>query len=99
MTQEQNSDKQRNPDRIIKLKPMEGAKMLNTKGMVDSRLFTGDNNIHAVMSQEDCLWSIKYDSGILPHHLKQRFTSFKHLYNYVEAYFKARGVEISEVKD
>lgn len=98
MTQEQNSAKQRNPDRIIKLKPIDGSAK-TTKGMVDNRLFSGDNTLHAVMSENDCLWSLRYDSGVLPLHLRQRFTSFKHLYNYTKAYFEGRGVEIVEVKD
>ena len=99
MTQEQNSDKQRNTDRIIKLKVIDGTKPINTKGMVDSRLFTGENNLHAIMNENDGLWAIKYDSGILPNHLKQRFTSFRLLYKHVENYFQGRNVEISEVKD
>lgn len=99
MTQEQNSDKQRNPDRIIKLKIIDGTKPLTATGLTDSRLFSGENNLHAIMDEEDCLWHLKYDSGVLPQHLKQKFTSFKFLYKHVETYFKGRNIEISEVKD
>ena len=45
------------------------------------------------------LWAFKYDSGGLPEPLKQKFTSFKALFDFAKVYFLKRNLEIVEIKD
>jgi hypothetical protein len=86
-------------DRILVLKPIEGTDVLSTKGMVDKRLFSRENNIHAIQDPEYGFWSVKYDSGVVPPSFQQRWTSFTKLYNFVEEHYKRRNVEIKEIID
>jgi hypothetical protein len=99
MSQEQNSDKQRSPNRTLVLKPIEGMTALKGTGLTDPRLFTGRNELHAIMDDSTCLWRMRYNDGILPQQLKQSFTSFRLLREHAERYFKQRNIEIVEVKD
>ena len=99
MSQEQNSDKHRSPDRILQLKVKDGTLPRTSTGLLDPRLFTKGNNLHAIMNPETTLWVLKYDQGVLPPQLKQSFTSFKKLFQYTQMYLDARNVEIVEVKD
>lgn len=90
----------RSPDRVLVLKPIEGTRgAKNTSGVIDTRLFTGDNQLHAIMNQQTSLWKLKYDQGTVPPPLQCEFTSFGKLKEYTEAYFKKRNIEIAEVKD
>lgn len=94
------SDHNRKTDRILMLRPKEGEKALSTTGLLDGRLFRGENNLRAVMDPITCLWSFKQDHGNLPGALRNTsFTSFAKLLAYVTPYFKKRNVEIVEVKD
>lgn len=99
MTQEQNSDKHRSPDRVLQLKIIDGTLPKTSTGLLDSRLFTKGNNLHAIQNSETTLWALRYDQGVLPQQLKQNFTSFKKLLQYVEVYLKGRNVEVAEIKD
>lgn len=87
----------RKEDIVLVLKPIGSAK--HVSGLMDKRLFTGDNNLHAVMDTQTCLWSLRYDHGILPQSLKQKFTGYAPLIKYVTDYLKNRNIEITEVKD
>ncbi len=91
--------KMSSPDRVLVLKVMEGMKPLNTSGVADPRLFTGENKLHAVMDEQSCLWKFKYDMGIVPEALKGNFTGFKALKKFADSYFNKRNIEIVEVKD
>lgn len=84
-------------DRVFVLKAIEGESSRNGAGIVDKRLFTGSNRLHAIRDGQTSLWSLKYDSGILPEPLKQSFTTFQKLREYVAGYFQRRGVQITEV--
>ncbi len=86
-------------DIVFKLKPMEGKKPTSASGLVDNRLFTGENNLHAVMDTQYSLWYLKYDNGAVPPPLQQRFTSFSKLLNFVTDYYSKRNIEITEVHD
>ena len=99
MSQEQNSDKQRSPNRTLVLKPIEGKTAKDVTGLTDARLFTGRNELHAIMDESTCLWRMRYNDGILPPQLKQSFTSFSLLKKHAEQYFRQRNIEIAEVKD
>lgn len=92
-------DKIRKTDIIIVIQPIEGKNALSNKGLVDNRLFTGENRLHAVMNTQTCLWHLKYDSGIVPPALQQQFTGFTRLLNFVKDYFKKRNIEIKEIID
>lgn len=89
--------KMASPNRVLVLAPIEGLSPKSSTGLVDSRLFTGGNKLHAVMDTQTCLWSLKYEEGLVPQALRQQFTSFKVLYKFAEDYFKKRNIEIKEV--
>lgn len=91
--------KMKSPDRVLVLKAMEGKKPMNTTGVADPRLFTGENKLHAVMDEQTCLWRFKYDMGIVPEPLKGNFTGFTALKKFAESYYNKRNIEIVEVKD
>ena len=89
----------RSNDIIIELQAMEGKATLDSMGLVDQRLFTGENKLHAKMDIQSCLWRCEYDNGMLPQPLKQRFTSFNRLLSFVSDYYKRRNIEIVKVID
>lgn len=91
--------KLRSPDRVLMLKTIDNKKPLSSKGLVDPRLFTGENRLHAIMDTQTCMWKFKYDQGIVPPPLKCNFTSFKALLQHAREYFGTRNIEIVEVKD
>lgn len=92
-------NKNRSTDIILKLKPIDGAPR-STQGIVDRSLFTGGNNLHAVMDIQTCLWHLKYDLGGLPPKLRgMQFTSLPLLLKYVKTYMKTRNVDIVEIID
>lgn len=91
--------KMKSPDRILVLKAIEGKKPLNTLGVADPRLFTGENKLHAVMDSDTCLWKLKYDMGIVPEGMKGTFTGFRALKKFADEYYSRRNIEIVEVKD
>lgn len=90
---------EKNSDRILVLAPMEGKFVKSGTGIVDKQLFTGGNNLHAIMDNASCLWILKYDHGALPPVLKQKWTSFSKLYAFVEDYMNKRNIQIKEVID
>lgn len=94
---ETNLVKNHTPDRVLVLKPKEGHTAKTTGGLVDKRIFTGENNIHAIMDPEYGHWHVKYDSGTVPQQLQQRWTSFSKLYEFVKQYYDKRNIEITEV--
>jgi hypothetical protein len=95
----QNIVKMRSDDRIIVLKPQEGKHTLSSSGMVDNRLFTGDNKLHAKLDKHFMLWSLQQEKGLLPQDLKQRWTSFDKCLDYVRTYFNRRNIDVVEVID
>jgi hypothetical protein len=91
--------KMRAKDRELVLKVIDGKAPKSSTGMVDSRLFTGDNKMWAKMDPQSCFWSLHYDVGNIPQALRMNFTSFSALKKYAENYFKGRNIEIKEVVD
>ena|ERR1700692_198253 len=91
--------KNRDSNRVLVLKPMEGKTAMNSIGSSDPRLFTGENNVHAIMNKETSLWYLKMDHGLLPQQLAQQFTSFNKLFGFVSEYYKRRNIDITEVID
>jgi hypothetical protein len=93
------STKMRNTDRVIILEPKEGSNTLDSKGMVDNRLFTGENKLHAVMDPINCQWSLKYDSGVIPRPLSGKWTSFSKMVEHLTQYFNRRNINIKQIID
>ena len=92
------STKDRKTDRVLVLKAREGVTTSST-GLVDPRLFKGENKLHAIQDEDKSLWIFKYECGGLPPPLKQSFTNFNLAYKHAEKYFNSRGVDIVEVID
>lgn len=99
MTQQSNTKKDRSSVRILVLRPLDAEKVKDPQGLIDNRLFKGENELYAYMDTETCLWSMRYKFGIVPESLKQKFTNFNKLYRFAEGYFAKRGVQIKEVID
>lgn len=91
--------KNKSTDRILVLEIIENKAPMTSTGLVDRSLFTGDNKLHAVMDISTCLWHCRYEKGVVPPVLQQRFTSFKRLYDFAKAYFKKRNINIREIVD
>lgn len=91
------SSKMRSTDRIFVLEKKEGEHTKSTTGMVDNRLFTGDNKLHAKQDPQNSSWYLQYDSGILPAKLQGRWTSFNKLREHVSDYFSKRNINIKEI--
>lgn len=85
-------------DRILKLGSIDG-RPLNSAGLLDTRLFKGENNLHAIRDPYTSLWSLRYDTGNLPPALKLKFTGFNKLHDYVTNYLKGRNVKIEKIID
>jgi hypothetical protein len=88
----------RSPDRILVLEPIANAPKTD-QGLVDKRLFSGENKLHCRMNLANNMWSFNYDSGILPSSMRGNFTSFKKAREYAESYFLRRGIKVKEVID
>ncbi len=90
--------KLRKDDRILVLEPKEGLKIKDVAGKVDSRLFNGENKLHAIRGRTN-LWSLKYDHGSVPGPLQQKFTTFPILLDFVKKYMERRNIIVTEVID
>lgn len=84
----------KNNDRVLVLEKLDEKVGV---GLLDPALLTGNNKLHAVMNEQNLMWSFKYDHGIVPGPLKDRFSSFKELKKHAENYFKTRNIKIKEV--
>lgn len=93
------NERNRKTDIVIVLRPKEGKTAKNALMEVDNRLFTGKNNLHAIMDIQTCLWSLKFDSGLLPPLLRQQYTSFTKLLIDVKNYYSRRDVVVAEIID
>jgi hypothetical protein len=86
--------------RIIHIRPMNNGKStLNSSGMVDNRLFTGENKLHATYIDHSGMWKLHYDIGAIPGGLQMQFTTLQELLTHVRSYFKKRNVEVVDVVD
>ena len=89
--------KERSDDRILVLKVKDGEKPKSSTGLVDTRLFTGENKLH--LKRNRTLWEFKYDQGGVPPQLKDRFTKFDIALQHAKKYFETRNIEIEKVID
>jgi len=90
----------RSIDRKLSLAPIEGKSVKNSSGLVDTRLFTGDQQLLLKMDPQTCLWYFQYtNTGLLPEPLKGKFTGFKAGLRFAEDYFSKRNIRITRVED
>jgi len=92
-------NKLRTDDRVFSLNIIDKKLPLTYLGLVDKRLFSGENRLHAIKDPQYQLWNMKYEMGSVPEPLKQSFTSFKALVKFATDYFVRRNIEIKEVLD
>lgn len=92
-------DSHQRVDRILELKIIDDKAPLSSTGLVDRRLFKGENKLHAVTDPYTGLWSLNYEKGECPPAFKCQFTSFKKLYQFATDYFLKRNIEIKEIVD
>jgi len=88
----------RKTDIILELAARDGGAKAVT-GLIDRRLFTKENELHAIMNPETCLWRLRYKTGVVPPALQQQFTSFSKCLNFVETYFGGRNVDVVKIID
>jgi len=85
-------------DRVIKLEVIDTKLPKTSTGMVDTNLFTGENNLHARIDPQTMMWTVHYEKGAVPGALKeQRWTSFSRLFKDLETYFRERNIKITEI--
>lgn len=90
----------RSTDRVITLETIDGKKPLSSTGLIDTRLFSGEQQLRLKMDPQTCLWYFQYtQNGLLPEGLKGQFTGFKSGLKHAESYFARRNVRIKEIKD
>ncbi len=94
------SDNVRSTDRIISLSVIDGEKPKSSTGLVDTRLFTGEQQLRLKMDPQTCLWKFQYtNNGMLPEGLQGQYTGFKAGIKAAEQYFLKRNIKITEIKD
>lgn len=96
---ESRQEKVKKDRRVISLRPIDNKKPLTTSGAIDSRLFTGENQLVAIYDTASGMWSARYTIGATPMGLQQRFTLFNELVEYLRQFYRLRNVEISGIKD
>lgn len=84
-------------DRILVLKTIDGKSAKDSRGLVDSRLFTGENKLHGIYDERTGLWNLRYETGALPGALHQKFATFSELEDFTRKYFATRNVEVLEI--
>jgi hypothetical protein len=89
-------NRMRSTDRILVLERVDPKGNI---GLVDPGVFEGKNNLHVVMDPNTCLWSFKYERGVVPPALKNKFTDFKTAQQQAESYFTTKNIKIVEVLD
>lgn len=85
----------RSGDRQLKLEAMDPKKI----GLMDPQVFAGTNRLRVIQDPVTLHWTFKYDHGVTPPSLKDRFTSFSVAKKHAETYFRTRNIRITEVVD
>lgn len=67
-------------------------------GLLDPGLFDGKNSLNCIADSMTGMWSFKYEHGITPPALREKFTSFKIAKAYAEEYFKTKKIKIVDVR-
>ena len=92
-------EKVKKDDRILVLKVIDGEKPLSSIGMVDKKLLTGGNAMHAKHDPQTGTWSCSYEHGAIPEAISGKWMSYSQLLFDVEAYLKKRNIEVEKVID
>lgn len=86
----------RSTDRVLSLSVIDGEKSKSSTGLVDTRLFTGEQKLLIKMEPQTCLWYFQYaKSGLLPEPLQGRYTGFKAALKFAEDYFRKRNIKVT----
>lgn len=93
------TDRNTKTDIHLILKTADGKKPLSSGGLADPRLLTGENKLHAIMDTQTCLWHMRQDHGLLPQPLRQQFTGFTKLLNFVKDYYSRRNIVVDKIID
>lgn len=96
---DQPNPKERKSVRQLVIRPIEGLATKSSTGLVDPRLFTGENTLQCIMDPVNCMWYFKMQQGGLPEALKTKFTNFSRAYKAAESYYATRNLQIVEVRD
>lgn len=84
--------------RTLSCKVIDNKASKGSTGLIDNRIFTGENELVARLDTNTMLWYLTYKMGSPPGVLKdQRWTSFSRLFKDVSKYFLDRNIEIKEV--
>lgn len=86
----------RSTDRVLVLRKIDPK---GDTGLIDPAVFEGKNNLHILMDEQTSLWGFKYEKGIVPPVLKNKFTKFGLAYAEALKYLKSKNVEVVEVRD
>lgn len=85
--------------RSLILKVKEGVSAKSSTGVIDARLFNGNNALYAICGPGNNLWHLEYAHGAIPASLQQKFTSFPLLLKTVQQYLDKRNIEVEKVQD
>lgn len=88
-----------NIDRVLRLAVKDGTKPKSSTGLVDTKLFSGETELHLTMDPQTNLWSFRYSTNApVPQPLQGQFTTFSKGYDHATMYFDKRNIKITEVK-
>lgn len=85
----------RSNDRILVLERLD--KDNKKDGILDPKVFTGENNLHCYIDQG--MWYFKMERGLIPGPLRQKYTSFRDAKQAAETYFGSKNIRIKDVLD
>lgn len=85
----------RSNDRILVLDKIDKEKKEHS--IIDPKVLEGKNPLHAYSEQG--MWYFKFEHGLVPGPLRDRYTSFKFAKDAAEAYFLTRNIRIVDVLD
>lgn len=85
----------RSNDRILILEKIDKEK--KNHSLVDPKTLEGKNPLHIYMEQG--MWYFRYEHGLVPGPLRDRYTSFKVAKDAAEAYFLNNNIRIVDVID
>lgn len=85
----------RSNDRILVLEKID--KEGKNDSVIDPKVVDGKNKLHCYI--DNGMWYFKFEHGLIPAALRDRFTSFKVAREAADTYFKTRNIRIKDVLD
>ena len=86
----------RNTDRVLVLRKIDEKE---DTGLIDPAVFVGKNNLHIFMDTQTSMWGFKYDKGMIPPILKNKYTKFSLAFAEAKKYLNSKNVEIVDIRD